>query len=61
MEPLPSCGILLFSASSINRENMFVFTNFFTSLRQLLEAMALQKARSWKLPEPLLPHLMWEA
>lgn len=61
MGPLPSWGILLFSASSINRENMLVFTNFFTNLRLALEAMALQKARSWKLPDPLLLHLMCEA
>lgn len=61
MGPLPSWGILLFSASSINRENMLVFTNFFTNLRLVLEAMALQKALSWKVPDPLLLHLMYEA
>lgn len=39
---------------------MFVFTNFFTNLRLVLEATALQKARSWKVPEPFLLHLMCE-
>lgn len=58
--PLPSCGILLFSASSINKENMLVFTNFFTNLRLVLEVMALQKALSWKVPGPFLLHLMCE-